>query len=141
MPDTYGAKDISISFLDNLISGVADDSFVTVTMNTDAFSLEMGAQGDGVRVRSEDESGKIKIVLLQTSASNDVLAAALAADRAAGTGIGPFFLKDTGGRTFVHCNGAWVTKSADCEYGKGLSGREWTLESDKVEIFVAGSAG
>ncbi len=136
---TYDPKQVVVSFLGNLLTGYAAGSFVTVQRTEDSFKLHIGADGEGVRTRSNNRSGTIVVKLVQTSPSNDILAAASAADELSGTGLGPAFVKDLGGRTLAVAQNAWVKKPATIDFGAEVGDREWTLESDELVVFPAGN--
>jgi hypothetical protein len=132
------AKQIAI-FAANQITGFADGTFIEIERNADAFTLAMGADGQGARAKSADKSGTIKFTLLQTSASNDVLSAQQQLDELTGAGLAGFMLKDAGGRTVAVAQTAWVKKPADVKLSKDIEGREWTLETDSLTYFVGGN--
>jgi hypothetical protein len=136
---TYNPKKVIFTFLGQLITGYADGTFVTVEQASDAFSTTIGADGEAARSQSADESGTFKIVLLQTSAANDILSAALARDRQTGLNTGPAMLKDASGRSLAIANEAWVQKVANIEFGKEIVGREWTIASGSIKQFVGGN--
>jgi hypothetical protein len=136
---TYDPKQVVVSFLGNLLTGYAGGSFVTAQRSADSFTLHVGADGEAVRTRSSNRSGTVTVKLVQTSPSNDVLAAAAAGDELAGSGVGPLFVKDLGGRTLVAAQNAWVKKPAVVDFGADVADREWTLETDELLVFPAGN--
>lgn len=136
---THDPAKVSLNFLGNRISGFADGTFISVELNDDVFALQVGSGGDTVRVRSQNQSGRVTLTLLGSAPSNDVLAAALAADKLAGTGVGTLFLKDGGGTSIVSSESAWIRRTPNLEFGKELPDREWVIEFAKGEVFVGGT--
>ncbi len=136
---TYDPKKVVVSFLGNLLTGFTSGSFVTVARAVDGFTLKVGADGKGTRVRSSNRSGTITINLDQTSPSNDVLSAAAAADELGGVGVGPFFLKDSGGRTLAVAQSAWVKKMPSVDFSDAAGSRAWVLETDELVVFAGGN--
>lgn len=136
---TYNPKKVIVTWLGHTFTGYADGTFIGVEQTSDAFSMQIGGDGEGARTASADESGNVKLTLMQTSASNDFLSQQLAKDRLTNLNTGPLFVKDASGRTLVAAQEAWIKKSANVEFGKEASAREWTFESAKIEQFVGGN--
>ena len=117
----------------------ADGTFVEAEFNEQANTLTIGADGVGARARMPNESGTIKITLLQAAAGNDALSTAHNSDKKSSVGVGAFFLKDLFGTTLISADNAWVQKMATVSFGKELDAREWTLECEKLQVFVGGA--
>ncbi len=124
-----------------MVSGFADGTFISAEKNVDTFSLVVGAGGEATRVRSQNNSGKVTLTLLQTSETNALLAAMHEADRLlpAGAGVVPILIKDVFGTTVVGATKAWISKPPKVEFGKDTGTREWTIESNDIEIFAGGN--
>jgi hypothetical protein len=137
---TYNADDVNISFRGNTITGFGPDTFVKIERNSDSFALVIGSAGEGARSKTNDRSGKVTFTLLQTSPSNDILSASLAEDEQVGTGQGALLVKDLSGSSEYEAQNAWVTKYAGAEYGRAVGTREWTLETDRIEMTVGGNS-
>lgn len=120
------------------IEGYADGTFVSVERNEDMFALTVGADGEGVRAKSNNKSGRITLTLLQSSITNTLLSAAMVADELASDGVGPFIMTDGNGETLVSAQSCWITKPAKTEFGKEAATREWVLESDSINILNGG---
>lgn len=138
MMKTFDINNVVATFLGNELSGFADGTAITIDRNEDTFTLVVGADGETARSRSNNRSGTISFTFLASSASNDILSAAAAADEATGQGVGPFFLKELNGGTTVVAPNAWVKKPASLEFAKEIGSREWTLECDYLEVHVGG---
>jgi hypothetical protein len=122
-----------------LNQGIAKGSFVTVERNSDAFTTYIGSDGEGARSKSNDKSGTIKLKLMHTSDANDILSAFAKADEIANAGSFPMLIKDGTGRTLCMAENAWVKKMPSIEFGNEIGEREWTIESDNINIFVGGT--
>lgn len=136
---TYAVKKVAVSFNGQILSGFMAGTFVEIAFDSDAFAKDTGSQGEVSRVALADEGATIKITLQQTSASNDVLSAALANDRLTQNGTGVIFIKDTSGRTVAQGAEAWVKKSADVKFTNGAEGREWTIDTGILKMTVGGN--
>lgn len=116
----------------------APGTFIKAMFNEDLYSLEMGADGEGCRIRNANESGRFEITLLKSSPTNDLLAALSALDRASGQGVVPVQVKDGNGSAVASAGNAWVVKPADLERGKELGDVTWILETDKLKMTQGG---
>lgn len=136
---TYASNTVQLVFKGVPITGFMDDSFIDVERNADSFSMLVGADGEVARAGQADKSGKITFRLLQTSASNDFLSAALVVDEATNANQGPVLVKDGSGRSLDSSSEAWIVKPAKKVYGKNIEGREWVIECGKLITIVAGN--
>ncbi len=136
---TYDPGQVSVVFGPNILSGFADGEQILVEANEDAFSLLMGAQGEGARTRSRDRSARVTVRLLQTSITNDVLSAILALDRLAGEGILTLMVKDNSGRSLHLAESAWVVREPASPFGDEAGAREWIFETDHMLHNIAGN--
>lgn len=139
MVKTYDPKLVSIILGGKIISGIADGTFINVERAQQAFTLKVGAGGEGTRAKSNDKSGKITITLQQSSPSNDDLSAFAAADELTNAGVFPALIKDGSGRTVCAAATAWVQKLPNSEFAKEVSNRVWVVESDEIDILVGGN--
>lgn len=136
---TYDPGLIVVQYGPYLLTGFADGTFVKASRNEDTFKVYVGADGTPARSRSRNKSGTMELTLAQTSPSNDALSAAHAADELLGAGVYPFMIKDLNGTTLVAAAEAWVTKPADVEEGKEVTGRAWKLETGALTIWPGGN--
>ncbi|MEY4579823.1 MAG: hypothetical protein RL701_4526 [Pseudomonadota bacterium] len=140
---TYSSDLILITVGGVDLDGYADGSYVTITRTTDAFSSVVGSNGSVVRSKNNDNRHRITIRLLQTSSSNDVLSAISNLDQSESNGAGIFNLsiRDIGtGRARYEAASAWIAKEPDVTYDRTAQPREWTLETDTLRRFDAGSS-
>lgn len=137
---TYDPKQVILAIGGVPMSGYADGTFIRVSRSTDSFSKVSGADGVVSRSKSNDFSGEVVVTLAQTSPSNDVLSAFLAADELTNKGVLPILCKDMSGRSIHFTGFAWIRKPADAEYGKDIANREWTLDCADLVMGTAGNA-
>jgi hypothetical protein len=136
----YDPKTVAVIF-GGPITGFADGTFVSVEFDEDLFSKVTGADGESCRSKTNNQGARVTITLLQSSASNTFLSAALNTDLNSplGDGILPFFLKDLSGDTLMSAETAWIVKPANVEYGREVANREWTIETDNMQFNVGGN--
>lgn len=137
---TFDPKLVVLTFMGVPITGYADDTFINAERDEDAFNKNVGAQGDVARVKTNNKSGSVTIVLQQTSLSNDFLSGIAAVDENLGTGVGPLMGKDIGGTTVMFSAAAWIRKLPATPMSKELQTREWIIDCGKLELNVGGNA-
>lgn len=136
---TYNPKRVLVSFANQLITGFMDGTFIAATRNDDSFTIAVGTDGEVARSASANRSGRVTFTLMQTSASNDALAAQMAIDELTNLGTGALFIKDASGRTLISAAEAWIVKPADGEFAKEIGPREWIIETGNLEIVNGGN--
>jgi len=77
---TYDPAQVTIIFAGIPISGFAEGTFVSVERNEDSWALQVGADGEATRAKSNNKSGRVTLTLIQSSFSNDALSAVMAVD-------------------------------------------------------------
>lgn len=125
---TYSAKQVYISYGTHTIHGLAEDSFVTIDPNTEGITKKVGCDGEVARAIIPDKTYKVRIVLLQTSASNLYLQTQYHADRESGDGIQALSIRDVKGNVLFQAD-AWITRSASITYGREVASREWNFDT------------
>lgn len=138
MVKNYDPVEILVSVGGVSISGFAPDTFVSATRDNPVFSKVVGADGEVCRVRSRSKTGTIKLTLLSTSVSNDVLTAFVLVDEATGAGVIPILIKDNLGTTTMLGGEGWVEGYADVAFGKEGGTREWSIGIAEFSPFVGG---
>lgn len=137
----YSPDLITLTWGGIAFAGYADGTFVTAERDEDAYTKKTGATGAVVRVRSLNHGGSVKVVLQQSSYTNDLLTAAYVTDQSFGSFLTqPLMLKDLNGTTLIHCANAWIKKLPSIEFGKDLSNREWTFDCANIDTFVVGGS-
>lgn len=136
----YDPRTIVLSWQGFVISGFMDGDFITIERNEDSFSPAVGSIGDVTRVRSLDKTGNITFTLKAESDSNAFLSSQMVADEATGAAYGPVVVEDLNGNSLYTSENAWLAKPADVTFSNDASGREWTLQCDKLEMSSNGAA-
>ena len=141
MLKNYNAAEVFMIFGPIIITGLADGTFCKIQKRTEAFGLKVGADGQGARSKSNDNSADITFTLLQSSDANAQLSAAHNVDLASpsGDGVAPLLIKDNSGNTIASAPHAWIKKMADVEFARDITMREWTIETDSLVEFVGGN--
>ena len=123
-----------------VLTGFAPGSKVRVTFNEDRNTIQVGSDGEASRSRSNNKSGRIEFILLQTSLSNATLAAlALADDVTPGGAAVPIIVKDLNGGSVHNANVAVLVKRPDAEYTDTAGERSWMWETGQLVSTIAGN--
>ena len=131
---TYNPKEVTIACGSHIVTGIADDSFVSIEPNGEGISKKVGCDGEIVRSVSPDNTFKVKISLLQTSESNAYFSNMVDVDRETGEGMFPVLIKDLKGGTVFSTESAWVTKKASLTRGKADNNREWEIDTGDATL-------
>lgn len=119
----------------------AKGGFIKAMYNEDAYSLQIGADGFGARIRNANESGRFEITLQKSSPTNDLLSAQALLDRQTGQGVVPVQVKDLNGTSVALGQNTWITKVPDLERGAELGDVTWILETDRLKMTEGGMSG
>lgn len=128
MTKTYDAHLVTMSFGSHIVTGFADDSFITIEANGDGITKKVGCDGEVARALPPDRTHKVKCTLLQTSDSNSVFQAAYKRDLDTGEGMAPLLIKDLKGGLLFSSEDAWITKDATRTRGKDTNNNEWEFD-------------
>ncbi len=142
---TYDPKDINVSIDGSIITGFAEE-FVSAERENPQTDDAAGAQGDVVRVITNDKRGTVTLTLWLTSPSNLVLSglvnsdADVAGKAASEDSIFPLTIKDNRGDDVVSAENAWITGPPRIVWSKSVESREWTIRCAKLDMVVGGIA-
>lgn len=137
----YNPDQVMCTFVDSLLGGWADGTFIKVRMLSPGFTSKAGADGLVSHTRSNDPRVEIELTFMAGSQSNDIMSTAHEADLTAanGAGVGPFTMTDLNGTSLLECTYARIMKSPDEEFAKDNDGdRVWVLEGIKAKRVVGG---
>lgn len=134
---TYDPKEIVVIFAGQILSGFSED-VVTVTRTEDAVTDDIGADGEVIRILSNDRRGTVTISLLPVSASNLLLSVIANADELGGGNVVPILIKDNRGLDLHVGAEAWIVKQPDAIYNKTNQPREWEIRVADLRMVVGG---
>lgn len=135
MVKTYNAKEVTISCGSHMVTGLADDSFVSIESGGDGITYKYGCDGEIARAVSPNNTYVIKIALLQTSDSNSFFQRQHNIDMSVGgDGMFPIMIKDLRGGLLCQADQAWVTKPAGRGRGKETTNNEWEIQTGEATL-------
>lgn len=126
---TYNPKEVVVACGTHIVSGYADDSFISIEPNGNGITKKVGCDGEIARSISPDNTYKVKITLLQNSDSNSFFSNIADYDRATGNGLFPVLIKDLRGGLLFATEAAWVIKKSPATRGKETNNREWEIDT------------
>nr|DAV51907.1 MAG TPA: Protein of unknown function (DUF3277) [Caudoviricetes sp.] len=124
---TYNPKKITCALGRHMVSGYADDSFITIEPAGDGTSYVIGADGEIARSIDPSSVFTVKLSLLQASSTNGYLQKMYDKDKKEGTGTFSVNIADLLGNEKFVGGVAWVTKPASWARGKAQGNREWEI--------------
>lgn len=125
---TLDWKRMHVIYGPHRITGRAKGTAVQLTMNAQASTANVGVDGTGYFVDSEDNSGSVTVLLTPESESNDVLSEMLALNRVTPGGLKhPLVVEDENGRTVMAAASAKIAKLPDAGWSDGVDTRPWTF--------------
>lgn len=131
---TYNPKEVTVSCGSHIVSGFADDTFITIEPNGDGITKKVGCDGEIARAVSPDNTYKIKLTLLQTSESGAFFSQKADQDRDTGDGMFPVLIKDLKGGQVFSTEAAWVVRKSALVRGKDTNNREWELDTGDASL-------
>lgn len=124
---TYNPRKVTCSFGTHIVSGLADDSFISIEPAGDGTSYVVGADGEVARSIDPSKVYTLKVSLLQASATNAYLQKMYDKDKNDGSGTFSVNINDILGEEKFVGSVAWVTKPASWARGKAQGNREWEI--------------
>ncbi len=126
--NTYSPKQVTMALGSHIVTGYAEDSFLSIEPMGNGTSSKVGCDGEVTRSMDPDERFTVKITVSQNSPTNSFLQGEYKRDKATGDAIFPVLVKDLKGETTFSAEQAWVTKPMSFNRGKEAGDVEWTIE-------------
>lgn len=137
---TYNPKQVSASFAGFPIEDFGEDTFISVTPNSDIFNYVKGIDGKTAYFKSLDFDATVEITLLQNSVTDLSLRTVFIQsqnDSASSNLIAsPLSIVDNNTGLFLTTNSARIVTNADCIFGKGHEGRRWTFYCENMNAKI-----
>ena len=124
---TYNPRKVTCALGNHIVTGYADDSFITIEPAGDGTSYVVGADGEIARSIDPSKVFTVKLALLQNSATNAWLQSMYDKDQSDGTGTFSVNINDILGEEKFTGSVAWLSKPASWARGKAQGNREWEI--------------
>lgn len=138
MAKTFNLKRCLITVNGVPVSGFADGDAVTAARNEDSYSLTIGADGERLRNRSNNNSGRLTFNLMYSSPLNTVFQGLNTLDESTGLGQAAILITDLNSGSSAFAAQAWVVKPPDLTLGMEAGAREWVFETGDLQLNHAG---
>jgi hypothetical protein len=135
----YDPARVTVVIGGTLLQGAAPGSFVTAERDSDLFTSVPGTYGDVERVKNQNKSGTITLMLQQTSPTNDLLSGFYEADEQTSTGVFLMLIRDLDSTTLAAAPRCWIKKAPSIERGDSVANVTWTIATDALSVFVGGN--
>jgi len=139
----YSARNVQVNFTGYALEGLAPDTFVEFSLNSDLTDEEVGGDGSVSISISPDNTGTCTISLQQESPSNVVLSGILNSQRTEGDIIrGALLVKDPSGSTLAAMANAHLKTAPSISLGSTATGktRDWVFFVEDI-IFASAPEG
>ena len=131
---TYNPKEINIAFGSHIVTGYAEDSFVSIEPSGDGTTKKVGADGEVTRSISPDRTFSVKVTVDQMSESNSYFQEMYNRDQQTGDAIEPLMVQDMKGGMLFSADEAWVPKPSTRGLGKAAGTREWEIHTGPATL-------
>lgn len=136
----YSPEDVRVLFGGFInISGFHEDTFVTISKDSEVFSTFESADGVVSRQHNPSTLYTVTLVLAGTSESNQILTIASNLDNATKMAMVPFIIKDTLGSTLLFSPKSWIEEYPDVVFGTRIEGRSWKIKCANATLMVGGN--
>ena len=135
---TYDPKKIIVIFGARQLTGMSEDSIVSIAPNGEGLQTYVGADGDVARSLDPDATYEVTVSLNTTSNSNEYLSNMYNYDRETGDGIAPLLIKDLAGTTLFSAPECWVANMPEASRGLTVDTQEWVFQTGQVEDAIIG---
>lgn len=122
---TYAPEDVTILLSGYTLGGILS---VELIWNSRPFTFRRGIRGVHTRTFSRDLCATIRLEVLQTSVTNDVLTQVLIQDRRNKSARLDITVRDVGGTTMYQANQAYLPAYPNTKFSRGFETRVWDIE-------------
>ena len=139
---TYDADSVVVLVSGVAMTGLEEDSFVTITRAAPRFTAKAGADGEIARSKGTNPLHTVVITLQATSMSNTFLSGLATLDEVSnGAGAFPISVNDLRGGTHFMAAQAWISEDPEIDYGAEAGSRQWTIQTGRPAIKSIGGNG
>lgn len=138
--NTYSPSDVIVSLAGlHTVTGFADGTFVEIRKLGKPFETQRAMDGEISRIYHEDKGFEVRITLMQSSSSNNILSMLYNVDKATRIGKFPMVIKDGRGSTAFVSLTSWIEEIPDVKFASALSTYTWTFGCADATISIGGN--
>jgi hypothetical protein len=135
---TYDPKKVLVIFGARQLTGMAEDSIVSIAPLGEGMQIFVGADGEVARSVDPNATFEVTVSLSTVSTSNDYLSNMYNYDRETGNGIAPLMIKDLAGTTLFSAPEAWIANFPESAKGRTIDTQEWVFNTGQVSDPIIG---
>lgn len=136
----YSPEDISVIIAGIVeLEGFSEGSFITVNRESPLFQTRESADGVVSRAKIASNTYTVKMSLMGTSESNELLTRLALLDHSTHIVKFPLFIKDELGKTLIFSTSSWVESVPTVGLSTAVDNREWVIKLSQATMFVGGN--
>lgn len=138
MVQAYDGNAVDFIFGPVIAEGYGEgDDVIQIEHNTPVASTRVGVGGGAVVSVMHDESGTVRLRLLRTSPTNDLLQAALETFRRTKLFL-PLLVRDSRGRELHAAEQAYIAEYPSSQHGQNAADVEWVFNCPVLRSYQGG---
>lgn len=136
---TFDPNQVTVIAGDFIISGFADDVFITVDRVDETYDVSRNVHGtNSLRVKKNNNDATITLTLSQDSESNDVFSNFYVAGRFGLPDRFTLMITDNKNKTQFKSQDAWVQQVPSGTFANTFQNRSWTIMASNLDYNLAG---
>lgn len=137
---TYSPEDVTILLAGIIpVEGYVDGTFVSIQKDMQPFTSANTADGTMSRLHRPSANYSLRLGLLATSPTNDILSKLMQIDEITKMGKFPILIKDQLGTSFFFSATSWIEAPAHLTYSTDGGERDWLIRCSQASINVGGN--
>ncbi|RKI90433.1 DUF3277 family protein [Parablautia intestinalis] len=133
---TYNPAMVKAALGTHMVTGYAEDTFITIEEISQGTTSKTGCDGETVRSVDPNTRFSVKLTLQMGSPTHKYLLNRYNRDKKDGNGSFPILINDLTGKEKFSAINAWVTKLPTNTKGKEGQNKEWTLETGQADFQI-----
>ena len=136
----YSPEDVTVSIAGVVdLEGFYEGTFINIQKDDPLFSSRTTADGMTTRTKRSADVYTIRLSLMNTSSSNELLSKLSLLDQSTFILKFPLMIKDTVGSTLFFASSAWVEQYPETSFGTDISQRDWVIKAAQATLYVGGN--
>lgn len=136
---TYSPQDVTVVMDGHQVVGFVDGTFLTIELpQEEQFKIRRAADGTTHRSYHPITGVYLRLVLAQSSPSNDFLDGMLKSDTSSLQSFFSIMLKDANGSSSLQANECFVAKAPNMTFGTSIEEREWLVYCSDISVYTIG---
>lgn len=136
---TFDPNQVTVIAGDNIISGFADDVFITIDRVDEAYDVSRDVHGkSSLRVKKNNNDSTVTLTLSQDSESNDIFSSFYIAGRYGLPDKFTLMITDNKNKTQFKSQEAWVQQVPSATMANTFQNRSWVIMASNLDYNLSG---